>query len=427
MENVDPRIGNNKSTIGRKYADKILSKMPLLCLTPGRVDFMSNYHKNDKRGILAKLITGDDDAEIQDIIKNHGRYFTFAFAYTEYFDYVNSLCRICAKFLGIQDVKLDIGSMVAKASNFDWSMALNSDLKSTLTSQDFIGFYMDSTDSVSESFSNQTTQSQIANSVNGFSDQAKELAFLLGKDAGQTQHLMDQTKLTDVLHAVDSITNKYLNGSALLGNITGNFSTIATGGKLLFPEIWSDSEFSRDFDITIKLRTPDSDVLSWYLNICVPICHLIGLAAGHQSKDTGNGYYSPFLVRAFYKGLFNVDMGIITSMSIRKGKEAAWNVDGLPTEVDIDLSIKDLYNMLSIVPGTSPKAFVTNNLLMDYVANMCGININQMDLARSIEIYLILAKDKVVNIPNRIFGRFQDAIDTYGTEFYNMVLNKFLI
>jgi hypothetical protein len=120
-------------------------------------------------------------------------------------------------------------------------------------------------------------------------------------------------------------------------------------------------------------------------------------------------------------------MGIITGMTIRKGKEAAWNIDGLPTEVDIDISIKDLYNMLSIVPGTKPKDFVTNNILMDYIANMCGININQMDLSRSIEIYYILAREGVVNIPNRIFGKFQDAIDTYGMNLYNGILNHFLI
>ena len=36
-------------------------------------------------------------------------------------------------------------------------------------------------------------------------------------------------------------------------------------------------------------------------------------------KDNPNGYVNPFLVRACYKGFFNIDTGIITDMSVTKG------------------------------------------------------------------------------------------------------------
>ena len=434
MESVDPRLPKSTSLnyggdykVGRKYSEKILSKMPLLCITPGKVDFMSNFSKDEKTGVLAKLITGDNDVDVADIINKNGHYFTFNFAYKEYFNYVNSLCSAGARFLNIKDVELNINGQKDTASRFSWEKALNSNLKATLTSQEFIGFYIDSsaTDSVSETFSNNTTQSQIASTVNGISDQAKELRFLLGSsEVGKLYELSSDT-IRETMDAITDMTSKYTSGS-FISNIGNNFQTIATGGKLLFPEIWSDSEFSKDFSITIKLRTPDADVMSWFINIYVPLCHLIALAAGHQT-ETVNGYYSPFLVRAFYKGLFNVDMGIVTNMSIRKGKEAAWNIDGLPTEIDVDLNIKDLYGMLSIVSDAEPKNFVTNNILMDYVANTCGININQMDIQRSLEIYYILFTNRVVNLPNRISRHFQDAIDNFGQNLYNKALNKFLI
>lgn len=426
MSSVDPRLSN--SVMGRKYAEKIISKMPLLCITPGKVEFMSNYSKEEQQGIFAALADSARGVEtdISSIIKNNGRYFTFAFAYKEYFDYVNSLCRVGARFLNIQNMEINIGGTKAKASAFNWEKALNKKLKATMTSQEFIGFYMDSTDSVSETFRNDTTQSQLSSTVNGVSDLAREVGFLLGAGAGQTIQVMDQAKLTETMATIDTITNKYLNGSRLIKDIANNFATVATGGKLLFPEIWADSEFSRSFDVTIKLRTPDCDTVSWYTNIYVPLCHLIALAAGHQT-DNANGYYSPFLIRAFYKGLFNVDMGIISDMSITKGKEAAWNIDGLPTEIDVNLTIKDLYNMLSIVPGNKPKNFVTNNILMDYIANTCGININQMDIQRSLEIYYILTRDRITDLPNNTLRKFQDAIDTYGMNLYETLLNKFLI
>lgn len=429
MESVDPRLGD--SNMGRKYSDKIISKMPLLCITPGTTKFMSNFSKEEKSGLFAKLTdiakNRNTDTDINDIINKNGRYFTFEFSYSDYFEYVNPLCRVGAKFLNIQNLELSIGDERARASHFDWSRALNSNLKNTVTSQNFIGFYIDSdsANSITETFSNSTTQSQLASTVNGFSDTAKEIGFLMGAGAGVEYNLIEQGGLDEILDGIDDITNKYINGG-LLKNLGTNFSTVAVGGKLLFPEIWSDSEFSRDFDISIKLRTPDADTVSWYLNIYVPLCHLIALAAGHQT-DNPNGYYSPFLVRAFYKGLFNIDMGIITSMSIRKGKEAAWNIDGLPTEVDVDITIKDLYNMLSIIPGNETKHFVTNNILMDYIANTCGININKLDIERSLEIYFILTLDRFTDIPSKYTRKFQDAVDTYSYNLWDKFQNKFLI
>src|SRR5699024_7465962 len=115
-----------------------------------------------------------------------------------------------------------------------------------------------------------------------------------------------------------------------------------------------DSDFSNSYDISIKLRTPDGDKLSWFLNIYVPLAHLICLTAPREASDAGpNGYISPFLVRGFYKGLFNCDMGIITNLSITRGREKAWTLDGLPTEVDVSMELKDLYKMLAITPYTS--------------------------------------------------------------------------
>ena len=424
MESVDPRLGG--STMGAKYSEKIITKMPLLCITPGTAKFMSNYSKENKKGVLNFLMNDGIETALTDIITKNGRYFTFEFAYADYFEYVNSLCQVGARFLNIEKLELNIGGHTDIASRFDWQKALNPKLQNTFASQEFIGFYIDSLDSVSESFTNNTGQSQIANAVNGFSALANELGFLMGAGAGiDYQSLMTDSDISSILDSVDTMTQKYLN-KGFLSNLGSNFSTVASGGKLLFPEIWQESEFSRDVDISIKLRTPDCDTVSWYLNIYVPLCHLIALAAGHQTNNP-NGYYSPFLIRAFYKGAFNIDMGIVTNLSIKKGREAAWNIDGLPTEIDIDMTIKDLYNMLSIVPATEPKNFVTNNLLMDYVANTCGININQMDIGRSLEIYYVLATERVVNLPNRIFKQLQDGVDNYTLNLYNGALNNFLI
>jgi hypothetical protein len=162
--------------------------------------------------------------------------------------------------------------------------------------------------------------------------------------------------------------------------------TVIAGGRLIFPEIWSDSQFSRDYDIDIKLTSPDCDDFSIYVNIIVPILHLVGFVAPRSCGP--NGYVSPFLVRAFYKGLFNCDMGIITNMSINKGAEGSWTHSGLPTVVDVHFSIKELYGTMSICTiGKIGNGMLNNSTLMDYIANLCGININEPDLKRTLYFY----------------------------------------
>ena len=199
------------------------------------------------------------------------------------------------------------------------------------------------------------------------------------------------------------------------------------GGKIIFPEIWSDSSFDRSYSIDIKLRSPDHDSLSVYLNILKPYCKLLALTLPRLMDSengkfvTQNGYRSPFLVKAYSKGLFNIDMGIITSMSVTKGAECAWNDDGLPTQIDISLQINDLYSSLAMsgfgtnkgkgifkIDGLS--SIVNNTSYMDYLANMAGLNIAQMGMGRKTKLYRYFIETDAKQTDSRLFTRFDQAI-----------------
>ena len=94
--------------------------------------------------------------------------------------------------------------------------------------------------------------------------------------------------------------------------------------------------------------------------------HLIALALPMQMGY--NGMRSPFLVKGVFKGLFNCEMGIITNMDIQKGGEGSWNIDGLPTEVQISFTIKDLYQALTMTKGKDLKMFFNNTQYLDFIA-----------------------------------------------------------
>jgi hypothetical protein len=147
------------------------------------------------------------------------------------------------------------------------------------------------------------------------------------------------------------------------------------------------------------------------MNICVPLIHLLAMAAPQQMGP--NGYASPFLVRGSYKGIFNCDMGIITSMDISKGREGAWTIDGLPTEVDVNITLKDLYSVLTIMNNESPKNFLKNIALIDYLSNMCALNINKPEIERTIDLYLMLYTNKIKSIPNSIYTSFDQSLNNF--------------
>ena len=96
-----------------------------------------------------------------------------------------------------------------------------------------------------------------------------------------------------------------------------------------------------------------------------------------------NAYGAPFLVKAFSKGMFNVDMGIITEMNVTKGAECQWTPQGIPTSITVDIGIKDLYSAMSITPTTDSNFKYTtldNTSLMDYIATLCGVNIFEPEI-----------------------------------------------
>lgn len=407
-ESVDPRP-DLKSSFGSIYAERIITRMPLLMISPGKVDFMSSYKTGEKKAVLDVLLNdGDGASDINDFLEKPGKYYTFAYDTENYWKYVNAANQASAIYLGIGDVEIDVNGVKAKAADFKWEKASNNKFDSLLVSnKSYVCFYTDADSSKSESFGNDTTSSQLADKVNDFSSIAKEIQFLVGANTG-INIMKNESLIKDALSNLHGVVDNFLGGSQIVKDLGEDFVTIASGGKLIFPEIWSDSTFSQSFDVKIKLRCPCPNKVSWFLDIIVPINHLIALTMPRSpygksiiNKDfdqepSVNGYMSPFLVRAFYKGLFNCDMGIITDLSIEKGKEGSWTLDGLPSEVDISMTIKDLYNVMAMseyTTGNQRKSFLNNTTYLNYLANSCGISINKPDLDRSLDLWVMIRKN----------------------------------
>ena len=413
LPTADVRLSGdiNSENIGYEYADKIITRMPLIFLTPGKASFMTKYSKKNRQTALEWLLTlgvSDRSGSLEDLLTTDGKYYTFEYDRTRYYKYVNPMCRIAARYLEIQDLELN----GTKLDRLDWGAYTDGGIKSILSiNADYGGvpFYVDADTSISENFSNSTTQSMIASAVNSVSDMGRELNFLFGYSTSAAG--IDALNDADVQSNIENINNmigSLLGSGSFLSNLSKHLVTVTSGGKLVFPEIWNDSTFSRSYNVELKLSSPDPSKFSVYLNVLVPLFHLLGLVAPHTDTDNPNGYVNPFLIRAVYKGFFNIDMGIITDMSITKGAECQWTPEGIPTSITVNLSIKDLYSAMSITSTESldwKYDTLNNTALMDYIANLCGINIFAPEIGRMIDMWF------VNNFTNRVNDLF--AVDIW--------------
>ena len=409
MSLADNRIKNNGNTnYGRKYYEKILSKMPLLVLTPGIPDFMAGYNDEKKKSVLGNLFGSAFGVnDIKGKKNEEMRYYTLQFEAEEYYRYVNSMCTALSIFLGISDQKYQ-GQTIR---TINWFERSNNALAHNYSYYGGVGFYLNSETQISESFGNESTKSILADKLNGMSDVGREVQFLTGISGLDVDVFMSKG-LNAAAPNVDTMTKNAGTGtmSGFMGMIMNGTKTVFAGGKLEFPELWADSSYSTSYSVNMKLVSPDYDRRSWFINIGVPLMHLIALCAPRQVSP--NGYVSPFLVRAFYRGFFNVDMGLL-SMSVQKGSEGGWTIDGLPTTVDVSLDIRDLYSKLTISNETilgGPGNAFGNVGLMTYLANIAGVNINEPDISRTVRLYAALKEQAAANLPYNISTRVNNYV-----------------
>lgn len=433
---TDPRVdlSMDNQAFGRVYAEKIIKPMPLLFMTPGIPSFMSSFSKKQKKTVLENFASkleikiGNFD---ELVTSKGGKYYSLKFSYIDYFSYVNAMLRSAAFYLGIEGETLNddgkkLGSLNWFFTNGD--IVIN-DIFDNNGLSNFLGtyagaipFYVEAETRTSDDFSNSTTQSSLSSSIDGLSDQARELNYLIGNVAGN----IGAGQMYDELMSIsgNAINNTaetvegLLGGGNIISNIMSKLQTIISGGRMVFPEIWSDSSFSRSYRITIKLNSPSGDKLSIFYNILVPIYHLIAFVLPRNS--TGQTFYSPFLVRAYYKGIFNIDMGIITDMSVSKGSDGEWTPDGLPTTAEVSFEIKDLYDVLSMSKADSDidKGILSNISELDYIANSCGININEPEITRTIKMAVTLG------FTDRIRDKLEMGMFGNVTQFFNQKIQN---
>lgn len=449
----DPRIGTG-TDLGRTYAETFILEAPSICIKPGIVRFLPGANDEERETYLNAILSdasGNSKDELMQVLNDPStdnlQYYDHEGKYGSYMSGVNLLCHTMATLLGLDKVRVPWTERAVSFGMYDWkNYRLSDSFVSRDTDQEveesddndenwvgrlisavtgaagsvanaiekddsYVQFYVDANASFSESMSNSTQSSALESFTSTIEGMAKELSMIAGTAGVASDY---ESLVGDVSSSIEQYTASLSGNSSWMAGLLSRLGTgakqVIQGGNFQIPEIYSNSSYDKSYSFTMTLATPYGNKLAWYINIGVPFCHLLGLALPLQLS--ANTYKSPFLLKCFSQGWFNCSLGIVDSISIEKGGDQSWSVYGLPNEVRVSISIKDLYSALSLPANRSQ--FIANSGMMEFLMVNCGIDITNQKLSTKWKVWVALLRDilqdKVTTTTYNIGSGIRDAI-----------------
>lgn len=428
---------------GMTYAREILSQLPIVVFNPGEPQFLTklksgffgNYKSStsikDKWMPLLSAKANDNTVEgaIQQILNEGGDYdyYTMDIKTEDYFNYVNMLCKMCARNMGL-DNEYTIGSSKKNPIHMNWNNyntdidvnCSNDSLMSVLGMNQGVAFVFDPQSSITDSITNSTTESQVAGLLNNMSATARELGFVTGT-VTEGGLKLGASESVDYDEIASSYKKGWTDGNIpILDSISHYVTNISNGLNVRFPEIWSDSSQTKSYGIDMHFIAPYANPLCVWKHVLVPFWHIFALASP-RSANAIVSYGSPFLIRAFSKGYFNVEMGIIESLSYKRfGDGDAISANGIPTQMDVTVEFKDMYHMLAMTPYNkgNMSLFFNNAGLIELIGTLSGINMNRLGLGERLSLYVYTKVESVRTLGSNFMQHVRDRVRGVADKFY---------
>jgi len=267
--------------------------------------------------------------------------------------------------------------------------------------------------SSSESISNEFGDSQIAGVANNVSEALQEFHYLTGRSVeGFTKSAGDT--ISQALGSLGGSVAEIFGGNSnsdLFSHFGEAVSAAASGNKLIWPQIWKNSTFSRQYNLSFEFVSPYGSPEAIFRYVYLPFITLLTLAMPKQIST--NGYSNPFLVRIDMPGSFTSDLAVIQNMSWRKGgNDNLFTNDGLPLAITVDISVQDLYP--SMMMSEYWAQLRHNTGMHSFLDNMAGLSVERFTPWQNIKNSLAI---KSVNV----LGNIERAtVSKLKTKIYNV-------
>jgi hypothetical protein len=229
----------------------------------------------------------------------------------------------------------------------------------------FVGFKVNETGSVSESFSNSVGAPDLKGKINGISSSARSKSFDFA--AGATG--------SGFIDGIFSAAKDLVMGVATSLNVDGLAAAFGSA-YVDIADRWEDSSANLPtMSYTIELRSPYHNPISRLMNLWVPLSLILTAAL---PKAAGKAAYdSPFLVELYDKGKAQTRLGIIDSIQIERGVgNLGWTKDKKPLGINITFTVKDLSTVMFMPINGSPGLFDEQSKYSDYMAVLGGMGLS---------------------------------------------------
>ena len=421
---------------GRTFGKEIAANMPIVVIAPGNPIFLTNV----KQGVIgysgtsqsarnnwipffdtANELTGSEfDAALAELTNDNGdyQYYSMTIDTADYFNYANAICQTSARLMGLTDFiyhgttcdKLDWGKYNQSVDQ-DYSM-----FEEVIGVTNGVSFAFDPISSITDSISNETSDSMFTNMLNEVSAKAREVEFVTGQ-------IGIDTGLANYEGSVPTI------GNSTIGNIASRIGSFLNnsihGMNVRFPKIWNDSSSSKDYNLEMHFITPYATTFCKWRYVLVPFFHIFCLTAPRSIKTVMN-YSRPFLIKAYSKGYFNVEMGIINSLQWKRfGDGDMISGDGVPTQIDVSVAFQDMYYQLAMskmsgVTGSFEMmgVFFNNNGLMEMLGTLSGVNMLRISLGERLSLFASSAVGAFSATGSNFMKHISDRLANIYTRIY---------
>lgn len=487
-KHVDPRIVsckftggkiNTESRLGRRFIEVTLSNPTVVDIAPGYVYFNSATLSDD-----ASIFDDDGTGSgLWDAIKqNHGSLFTIkpcfgSFEYSGgtgkqrvrgYMSYVNVLARIVAVYMSRRALNTSNGlhryyhrdsdayedleelkerpvpisgiSTGKKYREFLWE---DYDAQDWITIGDYSVGYKSNTEdnfiyvrfftiegtSSQDTFSTDIGETTIESSINGLlSGAMKDVAFLMGGVVGGALGNTMEEVTSSIYQAING-GSAGIPGAGTISSLLHSVTSFATGGKLVFPKVITDCSYGKSMTVKCTFPAIYGDSEANFLNCMLPYIHVLAFCLPHQLKTTMDMYTYPFLVKAFSKGIFSCDMGVLTNLQVNRGGEDGelWSYDSNATEISVSFEITPLISKLMMSSLNDGAGWILKNHgLQEYLGGLCGVDLRNNRIAMAKELFATMVQGQASAWFNNLFNSWTANTGIMNLINFGTMLNNFV-
>lgn len=157
----------------------------------------------------------------------------------------------------------------------------------------------------------------------------------------------------------------------MIGKAGSILNNTMAGARIDFPMVWGNSNFNPSYTFTVRLYNPNPGNLEYtkkYITGPLAAIMLLGLPI----SDAAGTYNWPFFSKISVPGLWNLNAGVITNITVIKGgdqQQIAWN--NRMGMCDVRIDVISLYNTMTVNRAGDGENS-DNPTLSSYLKNMSG-------------------------------------------------------